>query len=88
MTCFCFTFVSRSFETLELTRRRNLTVSFYVSMFGSRNDTEDSVVQERQSGVTGSVVKKSSCERFVCWKDGSNWFLVFRDTRGTSFYLT
>ena len=44
--------------------------------------------QERQSGVTGSVVKKSLCERVVCWKDGSSWFLVFRDTRGTSFYLT
>ena len=46
------------------------------------------LAQERQSGVTGSVVKKSLCERVVCWKDGSSWFLVFRDTRGTSFYLT
>ena len=66
MTCFCFTFVSRSFWTLELTRFQCLA-------------------QERQSGVIGSVVKKSLCERVVFWKDGSSWFLVFRDTRGTSF---
>ena len=49
MTCFCFTFVSRSFWTLELTRRRNLTVSI---SFGC-------LAQERQSEVTGSAVKKA-----------------------------
>ena len=64
LTCFCFTFVSRSFWTLELTRRRNLTVSI---SFGC-------LAQERQSEVIGSAVKKSLCERFVFWKDGSGWF--------------
>ena len=51
-------------RTLELTRRRNLTVSI---SFGC-------LAQERQSEVIGSAVKKSLCERFVFWKDGSGWF--------------
>ena len=49
-------------------------------MFGSRLKSD--------SQVTGLVVKKSLRERVVCWRDGFSWFSMFRDTRGTSFYLT
>ena len=59
--------VSRSFWTLELTRRRNLTVSI---SFGC-------LAQERQSEVIGSVVKKSLCERFVF----RNFFFLVSRTR-------
>ena len=77
MTCFALRLSHAVFWTLELTRRRNLTVSI---SFGC-------LAQERQSEVIGSVVKKACAK--VCFLERRVWLvLVFRDTGRTSFYLT
>ena len=76
MTCFCFTFVSRSFWTLELTRRRNLKVSSDVSMFGSRATVRsDWLSGEKEPTTKGLFAGKTGLVGFWCL--GTSEELVF-----------